>query len=80
MSESNETKYSEKIIREAMSEQSGHATLFRASDKDRESFDVFNPQPNALMNITRKIKKNFDVKKRHVLEISSIVPNFFIGT
>ena len=60
LSESNETKYSEKIIREAMSEQSGHATLFRASDKDRESFDVFNPQPNALMNITRKIKKNFD--------------------
>lgn len=60
LSESNETKYSERIIRQVMSEQSGHATLFRASNKDRKSFDVFNPQSNALMNITRKIKKNFD--------------------
>ena len=38
----------------------GHATLVRAPAETRSILDVFEPQPEALMTITRGIKASFD--------------------
>lgn len=38
----------------------GHATLFRASDKERLQTGVFTPLPKALDNIHRSLKARFD--------------------
>lgn len=39
---------------------SGHATLVRAPDDLRASVDVFQPLPDALMALTRRVKDGFD--------------------
>lgn len=48
------------IIREATKAHGGHATLVRAPAALRAAIDVFEPQPEAIMNLTRSIKASFD--------------------
>ncbi len=38
----------------------GHATLVRASPSDRLSVDVFQPQPEALAQLAKRVKAQFD--------------------
>lgn len=38
----------------------GHATLVRAGAEQRASIDVFQPQPEALMALSRRLKAQFD--------------------
>jgi glycolate oxidase FAD binding subunit len=47
-------------IRAAIASASGHATLVRAPDEMRARIDVFQPQAEALMKLTRGIKASFD--------------------
>ncbi|QFU15680.1 glycolate oxidase subunit GlcE [Microvirga thermotolerans] len=47
-------------IRAATRELGGHAMLVRAPDADRSRLDVFEPQPEAVMALTRGIKASFD--------------------
>ncbi len=47
------------IIREALGGK-GHATLVRAPDDIRAAVDVFEPQPDALMALTKGVKTTFD--------------------
>lgn len=48
------------IIRAATREFGGHAMLVRAPDEIRAAVDVFEPQSEAVMALTRGIKKAFD--------------------
>jgi glycolate oxidase FAD binding subunit len=48
------------IIREATREFGGHATLVRAPAEIRSSVDVFEPQADAIMALTKGIKTSFD--------------------
>lgn len=43
----------------------GHATLIRAAEATREAVPVYQPQPDALAALTRRVKQSFDPK--HVL-------------
>lgn len=43
----------------------GHATLMRASEATRETVPVYQPQPEALAALTKRVKESFDPK--HVL-------------
>ncbi|WP_230531226.1 glycolate oxidase subunit GlcE [Microvirga roseola] len=47
-------------LREATREFGGHATLVRAPAEIRSAVDVFEPQADALMTLTRGIKTSFD--------------------
>ncbi len=47
-------------IRAALAGRGGHATLMRAPDEIRARVDVFEPQPEAIMALTRRIKESFD--------------------
>jgi len=57
------------IIRETIAAtekaRSGHATLIRASDAIRASVPVYQPQPEALTALTKRVKESFDPK--HIL-------------
>jgi glycolate oxidase FAD binding subunit len=48
------------VIHEAARAALGHATLIRAPDAVRAAIDVFQPQTEALMKLTRAIKASFD--------------------
>jgi glycolate oxidase FAD binding subunit len=48
------------ILREATRTFGGHATLVRAPAEVRSALDVFEPQADALMTLTRGIKASFD--------------------
>lgn len=47
-------------IRSALSACGGHATLIRAPANVRRSVPVFEPQPQALAELTRRVKLSFD--------------------
>jgi glycolate oxidase FAD binding subunit len=48
------------VLREATKAFGGHATLVRAPTEIRSTLDVFEPQTEALMTLTRGIKASFD--------------------
>ncbi len=48
------------VVREAMVNTGGHATLVRASSEIRRRIDVFEPLPPAVLKLTQEIKKSFD--------------------
>ncbi len=48
------------IIRAAVKAVGGHATLVRAPEEIRHRVPVFEPQPEPLMELTRKLKHAFD--------------------
>jgi glycolate oxidase FAD binding subunit len=47
-------------VRTALAECGGHATLFRAPAEVRSVVPVFEPQPAALAELTRRVKSAFD--------------------
>ncbi|MCT8970428.1 glycolate oxidase subunit GlcE [Microbaculum marinisediminis] len=47
-------------IRAALSDAGGHATCMRAPDEIRAAIAVFEPQPEPVMALTRKLKETFD--------------------
>ena len=50
------------IVRAAIGEARGHGTLLRADAETRRTVPVFQPQPEALAGLTRRVKENFDPK------------------
>jgi glycolate oxidase FAD binding subunit len=48
------------VIRSALAPSGGHATLIRAPANVRRSVAVFEPQPQALAELTRRVKLSFD--------------------
>ena len=50
------------IVRAAIGEAGGHGTLIRADAETRRTVPVFQPQPEALAGLTRRVKENFDPK------------------
>ncbi len=50
----------EAAVRAAVKAQGGHATLVRAPDGLRGALEPFEPQPEALMALTRRLKAAFD--------------------
>ena len=50
------------VIRRAVTQTGGHATLIRAPAALRAAVDVFQPQPAALAGVTRRVKEGFDPK------------------
>jgi glycolate oxidase FAD binding subunit len=48
------------LVHEAAKSAEGHALLVRAPDAVRAAVDVFQPQPEALMKLTRAVKESFD--------------------
>jgi glycolate oxidase FAD binding subunit len=48
------------LIRAALPEGNGHATLLRASDAMRETVPVFQPLPAALAALSGRVKTTFD--------------------
>ena len=53
---------SEPDIRAAIADAGGHATLIRAAAEARAAVPVFQPQPEALADLSRRVKENFDPK------------------
>jgi len=47
-------------VRAALAETGGHATLMRADERVRASTAVFQPQPEALAALSRRVKQQFD--------------------
>ena len=50
----------EPVVRGALSQTGGHATLIRADASVRAAIPVFQPQPAAHAALTRRLKENFD--------------------
>ena len=50
----------EPVVRGALSETTGHATLIRAEPAVRAAVPVFQPQPASLAALTRRLKESFD--------------------
>jgi glycolate oxidase FAD binding subunit len=48
------------LVHEAARAAGGHATLVRAPESVRAVVEVFQPQPEALMRLTRGVKAGFD--------------------
>jgi glycolate oxidase FAD binding subunit len=51
------------VVRDAVRSAGGHATLVRAPAPVRAAVDVFEPQPEALAALTRRVKESFDPKR-----------------
>jgi glycolate oxidase FAD binding subunit len=51
------------LVRGAVRAAGGHATLVRAPASVRAAIDVFEPQPEALAALTRRVKESFDPKR-----------------
>lgn len=51
------------VIRGAISSSAGHATLIRAPGNVRRHVRVFQPQPKALAELTRRVKASFDPER-----------------
>jgi glycolate oxidase FAD binding subunit len=47
-------------VRAALKECGGHATLIRADESVRASIPVFQPQPDALAALSKRVKRQFD--------------------
>ena len=47
-------------VRDALHTTGGHATLIRAPESVRTSVPVFQPQPDALAALSRRVKESFD--------------------
>ena len=50
------------IVRAAIGDAGGHGTLVKADAETRRTVPVFQPQPDALAGLTRRVKENFDPK------------------
>ena len=50
------------MLRQRLATIGGHATLIRANDQVRATVDVFQPQPDGLAALSRRIKASFDPK------------------
>lgn len=50
------------VVRAALGETGGHATLIRAPAETRASVPVFHPQPPALAALAARVKESFDPK------------------
>jgi glycolate oxidase FAD binding subunit len=50
-------------IRAAIGASGGHATLIRGAPALRNAVPVFEPQPPALVALTRRVKESFDPKR-----------------
>ena len=48
------------VARAAVAAAGGHATLFRGEDKVKSAAGVFQPLPDAVMQLQRKLKRAFD--------------------
>lgn len=51
------------VVRGALSQSGGHATLIRAPEAVRASVEVFQPQPAALATLSSRVKLGFDPKR-----------------
>jgi len=51
------------VVRAAVARCAGHATLVRAAAAVRAAVPVFEPQPEALAALTRRVKESFDPKR-----------------
>ena len=51
------------IVRGALDQAGGHATLIRAPEAVRASVPVFQPQPAALAALAGRVKESFDPKR-----------------
>ena len=51
------------VVRGAISSSGGHATLIRAPGSVRRHVPVFQPQPKALAELTRRVKTSFDPER-----------------
>jgi glycolate oxidase FAD binding subunit len=51
-----------KLLRRALADCGGHATLFRADIAVRAAVDVFEPQERSLAALARRVKEGFDPK------------------
>jgi len=51
------------LLRGVLRETGGHATLVRAPAAVRAAIEVFEPQPEALAALTRRVKESFDPKR-----------------
>ncbi|TVR09630.1 MAG: glycolate oxidase subunit GlcE [Salinarimonadaceae bacterium] len=49
-----------RVVREAVREHGGHATLIRAPEALRQSVDVFEPLSEPLMRLQKRVKTSFD--------------------
>jgi glycolate oxidase FAD binding subunit len=47
-------------VRSAVAKVGGHATLVRADESIRAAVEVFQPQPEPVMALSRKLKATFD--------------------
>lgn len=59
-------------VRGALAGRGGHATLVRADEELRRQVPVFEPQPEALAALTRRVKESFDPK--HILNPGRMYP------
>jgi len=50
----------ERVVRGALADTGGHATLIRAEPAVRAAVPVFQPQAAALAALTRRLKQSFD--------------------
>ena len=50
-------------VRGALPETGGHATLIRADARTRANVPVFQPQPDGVAALTRRLKDNFDPRR-----------------
>ena len=50
-------------VRGALAPAGGHATLIRGSAEQRQNVPVFQPQPDGLAGLTRRIKDGFDPRR-----------------
>jgi glycolate oxidase FAD binding subunit len=53
----------EQKIRSALTQSSGHATLIRAPADVRATTEVFQPQPEGLAALSRRVKAQFDPQR-----------------
>jgi glycolate oxidase FAD binding subunit len=51
------------IIRAAVARHGGHATLMRAPAATRLAVPVFEPQPESLAALSRRVKDSFDPRR-----------------
>lgn len=61
------------LVRGAVAPHGGHATLFRADTATRAAVPVFQPQPDALAALSRRVKESFD--PMNILNPGRMVPS-----
>lgn len=63
-----------RIVRDALPECGGHATLMRADGSVRSGMPVFQPQAGAMESLLRRVKKGFD--PHQILNPGRLYPKF----